>query len=120
MYSFENNEITKNGKAIPIEEVVATLNRVKELKIEKHTILRRTGCFKGVVEGDPLEKMIAWWMENEGATRDEAIMHYYNYESHHLASRLSEPCWFIPDGKDTCFELEDYNFLLPQKLIKRL
>ncbi len=94
--------------------------KVKELEAEKRTILRKTGCFKGVVEGDPLEKMIEWWMEDEGVTRYEAIMYYYNHESHNLASRLSEPCWFVPDGEDACFELEDFNFVIPQKIISRV
>ena len=94
--------------------------RVKELERENLDIFRKTGCFKGFVEGDVQERFFEWWMDIEGIPITQAIDSYCDNNFAKLASRLTEPCWFIPDDYDVCFEYKDHTIAIPQKIITRL
>lgn len=73
--------------------------------------------FYGFVQGDVEEKMIQYWMSDEGITRDAAMNYYYNDEFLELCKRLKSVCEFKFDTESTCFEIKDNDFVIPVSII---
>jgi hypothetical protein len=86
-------------------------------------IVRRFEKFRAFVHPDFKEKMIQYWMDDEGyETRDEALAVYGDDAFDKLCLRLvGETHTFVPDlgyadneiNGTLCFEEDDNNFVIP-------
>jgi hypothetical protein len=82
--------------------------------------------FSAIVPIDFNEKMIEFWMRDEGLSRSEAINIYHDGLFIDLVNRIKgKRCNFKPDlgysDKDLngslCFEVEDNNFCIPVSIL---
>ena len=100
-----------------IERAEKAEARVEELERENRRLKILSGAFRGVVEGDVKDKMVKFWMKQDDISMNAALKFYWCRDAELLCNKLAEPCWFIPDDKETCFELEDGNWVSPRNII---
>lgn len=82
--------------------------------------------FYATVPDDFERKMIEFWMEDEGLSRDDAINSYHDKSFTDLVNRIKgERCLFKPDlgyrdekiNGTLCFEVENDDFCIPISIL---
>ena len=100
-------------------------NRMGNCEVDMSDQIKIFEPFKAQVPDDFREKMIQFWMDEDGfETKEEALSFYCGEAFEQLCLRLPRNvCDFKPDlgysDKDGiyCFEIEDNNFVIPVRIL---